>query len=74
MEANAVLCEVAPALGVAPARDQGEVGAVGTQMNTSKILIIVALGCFALAAFGVNFVHVALVPLGLAFFMGSKLA
>ncbi len=67
------MSSLAPAAGVAPTRDAGEIGAVVTQMNTSKILIIVALGCFALAAFGVNFVHVALVPLGLAFFMGSKL-
>lgn len=40
---------------------------------TSKILLIGALVCFALATFGVSFAHVSLVPLGLAFFVGSKL-
>ena len=42
-------------------------------MNTSKILIVAAIICFGLATFGVSFSHVALVPLGLCLFMGSKL-
>jgi hypothetical protein len=42
-------------------------------MNASKILIIGAAACFGLATFGVTFTHVALVPLGLALFMISKL-
>lgn len=40
----------------------------------TKALIVSALVCFALDTFGVTFAHVALVPLGLALFMGSKLA
>jgi Sec-independent protein secretion pathway component TatC len=43
------------------------------KIMATKILLIVALVCFVLAAFGVSFAHVALVPLGLAFFIGSKL-
>lgn len=42
-------------------------------MNATKVLIIIAGACFLLATFGVTFSHVALLPLGLAFYMASKL-
>lgn len=40
---------------------------------SSKILLVVALVCFVLAAFGVAVGTVNLLPLGLAFLAGSKL-
>ena len=43
-------------------------------MNLKKILIVVAVVIFALAAFGVTIGNVTLLPLGLAVFAGSYLA
>lgn len=42
--------------------------------TTSRLLLLVALVLFILAAFGVGFPGVALVPLGLAFVVASYLA
>ena len=42
-------------------------------MNASAICRLVATVCFVLAAFGVSFGAVALVPLGLAIWCGSTL-
>lgn len=39
----------------------------------SAVLVIVALALFLLAAFGVSFAGIGLVPLGLAFYMASHL-
>jgi hypothetical protein len=41
-------------------------------MSTSKILVLIAVVCFVLAAFGLS-IGVALVPVGLAFGFASKL-
>jgi hypothetical protein len=41
--------------------------------TVSRLLVLIALILFALAAFGVGFPFVGLVPLGLAFFAGSFL-
>lgn len=43
-------------------------------MNTSRVLLLLAVVCFALAAFGVPMLGpVALVALGLAFAFGAQL-
>lgn len=42
-------------------------------MTPSKILLLIAVVLFVLAAFGVSLGTVGLVPLGLAFFAGAGL-
>lgn len=42
-------------------------------MNASRILILLAVICFAIAALGVPALGVALVPLGLAFYAAAGL-
>lgn len=42
-------------------------------MNTKQILLVIALICFILAAFGVPGHYVSLLPVGLAFWVGSQL-
>ncbi len=42
-------------------------------MTASKLLVLIAVVLFVLAAFGVQFGPAALLPIGLAFFAGSFL-
>lgn len=61
---------------MAPMNDHdhiGNRGGGGFNFGPTAILLIIAIVCFVLAAFGVALGEVALVPLGLAFFAAAHL-